>query len=267
MCQVLLHYGINIYSDAEQVSSISIGASAESDGSRDQVRFYQGDLIRMMNDVLHGELDVGFLPSGWLEANYPQNIPLFKIHAVKDPRPVYQGEPFPFPTGTELVPEAGLAAAPHIPWELQKRVAFALTALNASAHPFMRAAGIATFTLAASYSEARELAQEVNILHQRDGATVCATMFDQPSEVIQCSEGYVLDSDEAVEIGCSRLGVACPQGLACVCRPCIPVRRVNVYPWQVRAHRARARLHGVHLHARARARRPLRLRRREGPQG
>ena len=92
----------------------------------------------MMNDVINGDLDVGFLPSGWLEIFYPQNTPLFKILSIKDPRPNYQGEPFPFPTGSRLIPEAGLAAAPYIPWQLQKRIAIALTELDSANRVFNR---------------------------------------------------------------------------------------------------------------------------------
>ena len=51
-----------------------------------------------MNAILHGEIDVGILLSGWLEANFPQHIPQF--HTVARMHPLYQGEDYPFLTST-----------------------------------------------------------------------------------------------------------------------------------------------------------------------
>jgi hypothetical protein len=66
-----------------------------------------------------------------------------------------------------------------------------------------------------------------------DGGITCHTVFQEPSVWIKCSEGYVQDSDEAVEIGCRRQGLPCPEGLSCMCQPCIPVLAINMFPWQV----------------------------------
>jgi hypothetical protein len=87
----------------------------------------------MMDAVLHGEVDVIILQGGWLEENFPQNIPLLQILAPKQLD--YSGEPYPFLTSTELVPEFALSAAPYISAQLQQRILLALFALNWASPP------------------------------------------------------------------------------------------------------------------------------------
>jgi hypothetical protein len=200
-----------------------------------QVVFYQGDVQRQMDAVLHGEIDVGILPSGWLEENFPQNIPLLQILAPR--QPLYQGEPHPYLTSTELVPEVALSAAPYLSSAFLQPIFLALISLNSSSYPAMRDAGIATFTFAASYAATRQVGAEVDIVHQSEvtGRTTCHTQFQAPSVVLMCSPGYIKDSDHAVEIECRRRKLPCPHGLECVCRPCIPVREAKLFPWQVQA--------------------------------
>ena len=186
-----------------------------------------------MDAVLRDEVDMGFLLTGWLEANYPQNIPLFQLHELKTLN--YQSEPYPFLTSTELVPAFGLSSAPSVPWSLQQRILNALTSLNAT-HKAAQSAGIATFTLAASYESTRKVGLHVGVIVQDGlghGETHCHSPFQKAYEIIMCPDGFVKESEEAVEIGCKRRGLYCPKGLECVCRPCIPVLAVNVFPWQV----------------------------------
>ena len=173
---------------------------------------------------------MGFMLSGWMEANYPQNIPLFQQHEIKHVS--YQSEAYPFLTSTELVPAFGLSAAPHIPWTLQQQVMTALSALNAS-HPASMSAGISRFTLAASYEPARKVGRGVGVIVENDTSTTCHSPFEEPHAFILCPPGFVKDSPKAIDISCQRRGLPCPPGLVCVCRPCIPVLAVNVFPWEV----------------------------------
>ena len=205
--------------------------SLTSSNAAVQVVFYGGDLVRMMDAVLHGEVDVIILQGGWLEENFPQNIPLLQILAPK--QLVYSGEPYPFLTSTELVPEVALSAAPHISGQLQQRILLALLALNSSTCPAMRAAGIAAFTNSLSYVVAVEVGVDTHVIRVTNHETTCFNQFDAPDEFVKCSKGYVQDSKDAAEIGCKRRGLPCPPGLACLCRPCIPVLEIYLFPWQV----------------------------------
>ena len=193
--------------------------------------FYQGDYLRQMEAVQRGEVDLGFMLGGWMEANYPQNIPLFNTLATK--RVVYQSEPYPFLTSTEVVPAFGLSASPDIPWTLQQEILTALAALNATS-PAALSAGIARFTLSASYEPARRVGQDVGVLYAAGPEnTTCHSPFEDPYAFVFCPPGFVRDSPAAIDAGCARRGLYCPPGLVCLCRPCIPVLAVNVFPWQV----------------------------------
>ena len=84
--------------------------------------FYGTDLSRLAEDVNKGIVDYGFLPSGWLELNRPDLLPLLRVHGPASEAAVYEAEPYPFLTTTRLVPTYGLAAAPSVPWQLREQV-------------------------------------------------------------------------------------------------------------------------------------------------
>ena len=206
----LLHHGFNLYADAAQVI------------------FYGGDYTRQMEAVLRGEADAGFMLSGWMEANFPQNVPLFRW---LDPSPdaTYQGEPFPFPTSTALVPNLGVSAAPDVPWTLQQQVANALGALNGTE---AAGAGIAGFTLAASYAATLEIAARVGVAYRSSdrGTATCHSPFADPYTYVFCPPGFMKDAPKIIALSCKRRRLACPPNLVCVCRPCVPVLAVRIFP-------------------------------------
>ena len=195
--------------------------------------FYQGDYTRQMEAVLRGEVDVGLMLSGWMEAHYPENVPLFRYLEPKPPV-FYQSEQFPFPTSTDLVPSPGVVAAPDVPWALQQQVMGALSALN-DTQPEAVGAGIAHFTLAASYALVREIGAGVGVFYVSNGVPTCHDPFEPPRAFLFCPPGYMKDDPAAIAHNCERRGVECPYGLVCVCRPCVPALAVNVFQWQAMA--------------------------------
>jgi hypothetical protein len=231
-----LNHGINIYADAAQVRACpayfkSWRARALIDRLFPQVVFYQSDYTRQMEAVLRGEVDVGFMLSGWMEANYPHNIPLFQLLGPKQVS--YQSETYPFLTSTEIVPSYGVSAAPYIPWVLQQQVYNALSAIN-EAQPEAIAAGIFGFSLAASYAMTREIGTKVGVFYEsKDRGVTCRDPFADPYEYVMCPPGYMKETLQAIHNSCKRRRLTCPEGLECVCRPCIPVLAVNVFPWQI----------------------------------
>ncbi len=196
-----------------------------------QVVFYFADYDRQYQAVKNGEVDLGFTLAGWLEENAPQDIMDLHILSI-DQNISYQGEPYPFVTSTQVVPSPGLSAGPNITWFLKKKILEALMDLTES-HPASKAAGISTFTMASSLDLTRMLAQNSGVLKRIGSDAVCVTPFDQPQNFIICPDGFIPEEPDAIKIGCKRKGLPCPPGLLCVCRPCIPVLAVNVFPWQV----------------------------------
>ena len=184
-----------------------------------------------MNDVLNGAIDFAFTQSSWFEANHPDKMPLFRFH---DTAPAaYQGEDYPFLTTTDLVPTFGVAAAPGVPRALRTQVFDALSRLNAS-HPAARAAGIATFTLPASYEKCRVLAERLGILYRTpDGGKACLDQFADLPRLITCPPGWTEDDPAGMLAGCARAGLPCPAGLRCLCGPCRPAAAANMFQWPV----------------------------------
>ena len=192
-----------------------------------QVIFYQADYERMMTDIQKGIIDVGFTQSGWFETNHPDLLPLFNF---LDAQPQsYQSEPYPFATTTPLVPSYGLAAGPLVPALLRLQVYRALSALNAS-HPAAAAAGIATFTLPASYEPARVLVEDQGIMYSNGTTQICIDQFADISTVIACPDGWVQETPLAVAARCFKARLDCPDGLACTCRPCSRDLHVELFP-------------------------------------
>lgn len=208
---LLRRHGVELYRDAAQVV------------------FYLGDYERQLNAVLHGEVDVGIVLGGWLEAHRPESISLLRIHAPLTPE--YQSEPYPFLTSTELLPGFGIAAAAATPWRLQQDVMFALTSAPADVLPH----DVAGFALAASYEGARKVGLAAGVIVQDLASedTLCHDIVAPPYGFVACPDGYTREYPEVIERACARWKQPCPGGLECVCRACIPVRRVNVFRWEV----------------------------------
>ena len=120
----------------------------------------------------------------------------------------------------------GHLAESYIPWSLRQQVLTALSALNASHKP-AQAGEIATFTLTSSLELTRKVGENAGVLVHDGSSAFCHSPFQEPHEFIVCPEGFVKDSQAAIELGCERMGLHCPRGLLCVCRPCIPVLAVN----------------------------------------
>ena len=138
--------------------------------------FYGSDYPRMLEDLVNGDIDACFLPSGWIEETVPALLPRVRVLAPANRS--YQGEPYPFPVTTPLAPHYGLAAAPHVPWRLRQRVYDALNQLNAS-EPAAAAAGAALFALPGDYGPARDLAISVQRAraHTHTGSAGSRTPF------------------------------------------------------------------------------------------
>jgi hypothetical protein len=120
-----------------------------------------------MRDVLSGTLDAAIVQGGWFESNQAGQMDQFRFHNLKNTS--FLGETYPFATSTDIIPNYGLAAGPHVSWQLRENVLLALSALNASS-PMSRTAGISKFTTAASYETAQLLAIDSGIMF-RNGPT------------------------------------------------------------------------------------------------
>ena len=51
---------------------------------------------------------------------------------------------------------------------------------------------------------------------------------------VTCPEGTLLDTPLSAARTCERMGLPCPWGLDCLCRPCVGDTTLRMYPVQVR---------------------------------
>jgi hypothetical protein len=66
----------------------------------------------------------------------------------------------------------------------------------------------------------------------RETRTHCIGPFARGLELVICPEGTV-PSETLAEDACPKAGLSCPDGLQCLCRPCVPLTAANYYPWPV----------------------------------
>lgn len=136
-----------------------------------QVIFYAGDFVRQMEDIQRGNLDVAVVTSSFLEEFYPAYVTsgIFRFHLVTTP--MFQGQPYPFLTSTEVVPGYALAAAAHISPTIREQIYQALSKLNAT-HPLSVAAGITGFVAHSSYELPRTVALKVGSIQAALDGTI-----------------------------------------------------------------------------------------------
>lgn len=207
-----------------------------------QVIFYGTDYSRQFNDVLSGAVDIGVFTSGWIEDNHPDMMDLLYFHRSNLSINLYvnmgiptlfQAQSVPFITSTDLVPLNGISAAPYIESDLRESMLKALILLDPAKVPAMLAAGLSKFTIPSSYVYPRTLAEGSGVMKATDTRTKCIGPYPAAHDIVQCPDHFARVADADVEAGCSNAGLACPQGLICLCRPCKPLVPVNFYPWPV----------------------------------
>jgi len=135
----LLQLGIRLPRDAELIEM----------GGHDQV----------VEAVLAGQADVGFVRTGILEALQAEGKlapgALKVVGARSHPG-------FPYAVSTRLYPEWAFVALPHVPEPTLKRIARALLFLSPDM-PAAQAAGIAGFTIPGDYQVIKELARSLRL--------------------------------------------------------------------------------------------------------
>ena len=206
-----------------------------------QVVFYRTDFEQQLQDVLAGNIDVAFVTTGWMEANHPEVMQNLRIHHSNNEinlfyklgvPPLFQSEPIPFETSTDLIALNGFSAAPHIDPTMRELILHALIAMNDTAA--MNAAGLSEFTISSSYVYPRTLAIDAGTMFAPSDADVrtrCLSAFLEPYDIVTCPPGYELLEQQAAEANCNHLGRPCPPGQKCLCQPCTPLQPTNVYPW------------------------------------
>lgn len=118
---------------------------------------YQPDYDHVLQEVLAGKVDAGFLPTGILESFQSENkldITKFKVINAQN----LAG--FPYLISTRLYPEFALLTFPTLDRQTKRAITFALLTLRKD-HPELKGTNIAGFSPAADYSSVDQLAQKM----------------------------------------------------------------------------------------------------------
>jgi len=201
----------------------------------EQFVLYGTDFERQFQDVLSGRIDAGVASSTWLAEMHAGELD--RIRVIQPLEPWYEGEPFPFPTSTPLVPQSGLAVSPLIPWQLKHEVARALQRVTAD-HPAAVAAKIEGFTGPGSYAGVQTTQKAMRIIITPEvGVSRCSNQWSVQEiwESFDCSS---IPGDTFVKLSlqdslakCALRGDPCPDGLVCFCKPCVVSPGTNFFNW------------------------------------
>jgi len=123
------------------------------------IRFTGQPQEKIIDALLNGEADVGFIRTGMLENLIKEGkLPADRL-AVINPQAFHS---LPFVSSTRLYPEWPFLALPHVDQKVARRITVALLALTAD-HPAAIAAGINGFNIPADYSPVEEAMRELRL--------------------------------------------------------------------------------------------------------
>jgi len=114
---------------------------------------------RVIQAVLSGQVDAGFVRSGVIEQLVREGVLDINRLAVIQPR---QHPAFPFLVSTRLYPEWPFVALPSVDAQVTRRVAAALLALEAD-HPVSQSIDIHGFNVPADYSSVERMLRELRL--------------------------------------------------------------------------------------------------------
>ena len=133
--------------------------AAGVDLQRLRLRFTGQPHDKVIQAVLDGQADAGFVRTGVIEQMVREGRLRPDQLAVVQPRPV---PGFPYRVSTRLYPEWPMVALPWVDPQLARRLAAALLALEPE-HPVSRAAGIHGFTVPADYSVVEQTLRDLRL--------------------------------------------------------------------------------------------------------
>lgn len=162
---------------------------------------------QILNALWSGAAEVGFVTT----APFPSNISI--VGGTVYPNGV-------LPSSTPPYSAQVFAAAKAIPNDLRTNVTEALLSIRRERPDILRAGNYSGWAVPQSFIDIRRLGQATGLL--TPGGERCADLT-QAYSFIKCPDGFRRMSDASLEGNCARRGVHCPQGVTCVCSPCIRI--------------------------------------------
>ncbi|CAG9461890.1 unnamed protein product [Pedinophyceae sp. YPF-701] len=180
-----------------------------------QLRFVR-DEAEVVNNVLAGRADVGFVTTGTIEelVNDGQ-VPAGRLVPVHLDALAIQDN-YPLPVSSGLYPEWGFGSLEHVPLPIQIMVRAALLQLRET-DAAAQAGRFFGWDVPLSYTKVRNLQEKLRLT---DNQGTCKRSF-QGYESVVCPPGFAKKSKAVVEATASDVDLPCPDGYECFREPCL----------------------------------------------
>lgn len=184
---------------------------------------YTDSTDAVINDVLTGVTDIGFLAAGEIEDREKEGIlPPGVFQVIHRTTPTLgNGEPFPLAVSTHIFPGWGLTTHLNVDYLVQRHVAEALLTLNGESPPAVEDE-YDGWQPAANYFAIIDVLRSAGVLPK--DRTTCISSED-PYDFITCPDEYVPKTPAEIRGTCIRGNLICPESTdnvtyQCVCHPC-----------------------------------------------
>ncbi|EGD72124.1 TKL/DICTY4 protein kinase [Salpingoeca rosetta] len=188
-----------------------------------QIKFTD-DENSVVNEVMEGKSDVGFVTSGVLEMQvFNGTLDLKQVKIIHAQSVITtDGDVFPFITSTEVLsPEWALAAMPRVNWQVQAAVVDALIAIQPDSK-YALLGNYVGWQPPLSYTVTRALQVSLGVLFDDGLGSFSCVRTKSIIDAVVCPFGFVKKSVEEVANGCEMAGIICEDGYDCLCQPCEP---------------------------------------------
>jgi hypothetical protein len=179
---------------------------------------FSSSTMSILNAVLDGTADVGFLEAGVVE----EMVALGELRR-KDIRilHVVEAEEYPFTISTHLYPGMPMTMHSNVPFLIQRLVSEALLSLEANSTA-ARQGSYTGWRPAANYFELIDVLEASGVLPE--GGHVCVDTSDVYN-IVTCPDQYIPRSRAGIEEECRAYGFTCPESdnittYQCLCHPC-----------------------------------------------
>ena len=178
---------------------------------------------RIIEELLEQRADAAIVRSALLEAPAVAGVRDRLRIVGAATRDMANGQRFPFPVTSDLLPESTLMTAPHVRWEIQREVTIALLQLHLwqNRSNWTQLSSL-RFQPALSYSAARDAIQFAGLLRLAPSGRFACGFGRKSGDVynsFSCPKGSYKKREELVLNGCPT-NLTCPPDQQCLCRPC-----------------------------------------------
>ena len=187
-----------------------IQAKGQMDLFRDAAGvFLQRNISQLMPDLLTGIGDAAFVPSSYVQRDYPNTSYFKTVNGMTT-------EGYPYMHSTPLYPSAVVSALDSTAFDVRRATAQALFSITPDSQ-LAQDAQFYGFSPLGAYTQVRTLMAQLGLLNNQTQCRPITALQD----LVVCPMGFykVLDFSNR----CADIRVQCPDGYQCICSPALPL--------------------------------------------